>query len=124
MLSANGWRCIAFDHRGSGESSVDPELISVQNMIDDIVGVLDQLNVARYLLAGESSTGAIVQFAVAQYPDRFSGLILVDPGTGERAQRDPSAFAATGRKDYPATVKSLGGETDSCAQSLNGRLDW
>jgi pimeloyl-ACP methyl ester carboxylesterase len=47
MLSVSGWRCIAFDHRGSGESPVDPELISVQNMTNDIVGVLDQLDVAN-----------------------------------------------------------------------------
>jgi len=59
------------------------------------------------VLAGESSGGAIAQFAVAQYPDRFSGLILVDPGTGERAKRGPSAFAAACRKDYPATVTSF-----------------
>lgn len=107
MLSADGWRCIAFDHRGSGESPVDPELISVQSMIDDILGVLDQLDVANCVLAGESSGGAIAQFAVAQYPDRFSGLVLVDPVTGERAKRGPDAFAAACRKDYPATVKSF-----------------
>lgn len=111
MLSADGWRCIAFDHRGSGESPVDPELISVQNMIGDIVGVLDQLNVEHCVLAGESSGGAIAQFAAAQYPERFSGLVLVDPATGERAKRGPNSFAEACRKDYPVTVTSF---VDTC----------
>jgi pimeloyl-ACP methyl ester carboxylesterase len=104
MLSANGWRCIAFDHRGSGESPVDPELISVRNMTNDIVGVLDQLDVANCVLAGESSGGAIAQFAVDQYSGRFSGLVLVDAASTER-QDGPNAFATACREDYPAAVR-------------------
>ena len=107
MLSASGWRCIAFDHRGSGESPVDPELISVQKMTNDIVEVLDQLGVANCVLAGESSGGAIAQFAVDQHSDRFSGLVLVDPASGERAKRGPNAFATACREDYPATVRAF-----------------
>lgn len=107
LLSADGWKCIAFDHRGSGESPVDPELITVQNMVDDIIGVLDQLGVRSCVLAGESSGGAIAEFAVAQYPDRFNGLVLVDPATGERAERGPNAFADACRKNYPAAVASF-----------------
>jgi 3-oxoadipate enol-lactonase len=104
MLSASGWRCIAFDHRGSGESPVDPELISVQNMTNDIVGVLDQLDVANCVLAGESSGGAIAQFAVDHYSERFSGLVLVDAASTER-QDGPNAFATACREDYPAVVR-------------------
>lgn len=105
-LSASGWRCIAFDHRGSGESPVDPELISVRNMTNDIVGVLDQLDVANCVLAGESSGGAIAQFAVDQYSDRFNGLVLVDAASTER--RDgPNAFATACREDYPAAVRAF-----------------
>lgn len=110
MLSASGWRCVAFDHRGSGESPVDPELISVQNMTNDIVGVLDQLDVAKCVLAGESSGGAIAQFAVDQYSDRFSGLVLVD-ATSTQRREGHNAFATACREDYPAAVR---GFVDRC----------
>ena len=107
LLSATGWRCIAFDHRGSGESPVPPELITVQNMVDDIVGVLDQLAIDTCVLAGESAGGAIVQFAAAQYPERIKGLILVDSASTDRAELAPSAFASACRNNYPAAVAAF-----------------
>jgi pimeloyl-ACP methyl ester carboxylesterase len=73
-------------------------------MTNDIVGVLDQLDVANCVLAGESSGGAIAQFAVDQYSGRFSGLVLVDAASTER-QDGPNAFATACREDYPAAVR-------------------
>lgn len=107
LLSTTGWRCIAFDHRGSGESPVQPELISVQNMVDDIIGVLDHLAIETCVLAGESSGGAIAQFAAAQFPNRITGLILVDSASTNRAELAPSAFAAACRNNYPAAVEAF-----------------
>lgn len=107
LLSATGWRCIAFDHRGSGESPVQPELISVQNMVDDIIGVLDQLAIETCLLAGESSGGAIAQLAAVQFPNRITGLVLVDSASTDKAEPGPSAFAAACRNNYPAAVEAF-----------------
>lgn len=107
LLSAKGWRCIAFDHRGSGESPVPPELITVQDMVDDIIGVLDQLAIETCVLAGESSGGAIAQLAAAQYPNRITGLILVDSVATDRAESSPSAFASACRNNYPAAVEAF-----------------
>ena len=106
-LSSNGWRCIAFDHRGSGESPVQPELITVQNMVDDIIGVMDQLAIETCVLAGESSGGAIAQLAASQFPNRITGLILVDSASTERAEVAPSAFASACRNYYPAAVAAF-----------------
>ena len=116
LLSANGWRCIAFDHRGSGESPVHPELITVQNMVDDIIGVLDQLAIDTCVLAGESAGGAIVQFAAAQFPNRIIGLILVDSASTDKAVREPSAFAAACRNNYPEAVEAF---VDRCVPEPN-----
>ena len=107
LLSADGWRCVAFDHRGSGESPVQPELITVQNMVDDIIGVLDQLAIETCVLAGESSGGAIAQLAAAQYPKRITGLILVDSASTEKAERRPNVFAAACRNNYSTAVAAF-----------------
>jgi len=107
LLSAEGWRCVAIDHRGSGESPVHPELITVQNMVDDIIAVLDHLGIETCVLAGESAGGAIAQLAAAQYPNRITGLILVDSASTERAERTQSSFATACRNNYPAAVAAF-----------------
>jgi pimeloyl-ACP methyl ester carboxylesterase len=103
QLTAGGWRCVAYDHRGSGESPVDPALISVEAMVDDVAGILDALGVERCILAGESQGGAIAQYAASRNPERFEGLVLSAPArTGRNA--GSSAFADACRSDYPAAV--------------------
>src|SRR3954451_19940571 len=103
QLTALGWRCVAYDHRGSGESPVDPALIDVEAMVDDVAGVLDAFGVERCILAGESQGGAIVQYAAARSPERFDGLVLSAPARTGR--NGPSGgFADACRTDYPAVV--------------------
>ena len=103
QLTARGWRCVAYDHRGSGESPVDPSLISVEAMVDDVAGVMDVLGVERCILAGESQGGAIAQYAAARNPERFEGLVLSAPARTGRSTGG-TAFADACRSDYPAAV--------------------
>ena len=106
LLTKAGWRCIAYDHRGSGESPVDPLLITVDNLARDVVGVLDALGVERCVLGGESQGGAIVQYAAARDPHRFSGLVLAAPAATGRSER-ADGFADACRADYPAAVEGF-----------------
>src|SRR4051794_26855959 len=46
-----GWRCIAYDHRGAGESPCDPASITVSAMVSDVVAVVDAVGVDRCILA-------------------------------------------------------------------------
>ena len=103
QLTARGWRCVAYDHRGSGESPVDPALISVEAMVDDVTAVLDVFGVERCILAGESQGGAIAQYAAARNPERFEGLVLSAPARTGRSTGG-TAFADACRSDYPAAV--------------------
>jgi 3-oxoadipate enol-lactonase len=103
QLTANGWRCIAYDHRGAGESPADPSEITVDAMVTDVVAVLDAFDVERCVLAGESQGGAIAQYAAARWPERFAGLVLSAPAPARR-RSGGSAFADACRADYPATV--------------------
>jgi pimeloyl-ACP methyl ester carboxylesterase len=104
LLTAAGWRCIAYDHRGSGESPVDPALIAVDALAEDVVGVLDALGIETCVLAGESQGGAIAQYAAARHPERFEGLVLAAPAPTGRSTAGPSAFADACRTDYPSAV--------------------
>jgi pimeloyl-ACP methyl ester carboxylesterase len=99
QLSGTGWRCVAYDHRGSGESPVDPAQISVEAMIGDVVGVLDALGIDRCILAGESQGGAILQYVAARHPERVAGLVLSAPARTGRGTPS-TAFAELCRSDY------------------------
>jgi pimeloyl-ACP methyl ester carboxylesterase len=108
QLSASGWRCVAYDHRGAGESPVDPSQISVQHMIDDVAAVMDAVGIEECVLAGESQGGAIAQYAAARWPERFVGLVLAAPAPARRRKETGgSAFADACRADYPATVEQF-----------------
>ncbi len=105
QLSADGWRCVAYDHRGAGESPVDPSRISVQHMVDDVASVMDAVGIERCVLAAESQGGAIAQYAAARWPERFAGLVLAAPSPARRAKGEGrNAFADACRADYPGTV--------------------
>jgi pimeloyl-ACP methyl ester carboxylesterase len=103
LTRGGGWRCVVYDHRGAGESPVDPALISVRAMTDDVLAVMDALEVERCVLAAESQGGAIAQYAAAREPSRFEALILSAPApTGRRD--GPTPFSDLCRADYPQAV--------------------
>jgi pimeloyl-ACP methyl ester carboxylesterase len=104
QLTRSGWRCVAYDHRGSGESPVNPERISVNAMVDDVTGVLDALRIDRCIAAGESQGGAILQYAAERHPERFDGLVL---SAAPLPVRREGASAPSCRADYAATVRNF-----------------
>lgn len=80
-LSHEGWRVIAYDHRGSGVIDVDTGPLSVDSMVDDLFAVLDHFGLDKCVLAGESMGTAVAILAALRDPARFDGLVLV-AGTG------------------------------------------
>src|SRR4051794_10767394 len=100
------WRCIGFDHRGSGASSFPPETISPTALVDDLFRVLDHFEVKTCVLAGESLGALTCLLAVLREPSRFDGLVLVDGAPA--ASKDAMEPLVNGsRSDYPATVRAF-----------------
>lgn len=109
-LMADDWRCISYDHRGSGATSARPDQVTPQGLIDDVLRVMDFYDVDRCVLAGES-LGAVTAMSVAlQHPDRIAGLVVVD-GVTEAGGRAPHPMIAGCRSDYPSLVA---GFVDAC----------
>ncbi|MBV9413017.1 MAG: alpha/beta hydrolase [Acidimicrobiia bacterium] len=110
LLTAVGWHCVSYDHRGSGESPVEPQQITVDKLVDDTVGVMDALGIETCVIGGESMGGAIAQLAVSRYTDRFTGLVLVDATDTDWHEGDARS-AARSRADYAAVVPPF---VDTC----------
>ena len=73
-------RIIAPDLRGRGASSELPGPWGMATHVADIVAVLDELGIDRVAVMGHSMGGVVANVLAHGYPDRVSGVLLVDGG--------------------------------------------
>lgn len=73
-------RCVAYDHRGAGQTVTDPEDIAFDAMVDDVFAVMDHLGIERCWLGGESQGGTVACAATLRDPTRFHGQFLIGSG--------------------------------------------
>jgi 3-oxoadipate enol-lactonase len=90
-----GWRFIAPDLRGFGQSEPDAPAApaSIQDYADDLAALLDALDVERPVVAGLSMGGYAAFSFLNTRPERVRGLVLADTraeadGESARAARD------------------------------------
>lgn len=76
-----GFRAIAFDGRGHGESTVGESGHSIDNIADDLRSVLDVLDLRGAMLVGHSMGGMAVQALAIRHPEivqaRVAGIVLM-----------------------------------------------
>ncbi|NUK10661.1 alpha/beta fold hydrolase [Streptomyces lunaelactis] len=73
-----GWRVIAPDLRGYGESTVVPGKTTLETFVRDTAALLDHLGIDRFVLGGLSMGGQIVMEFYRLLPGRIRGLLLAD----------------------------------------------
>ncbi len=75
-----GFRAVAFDARGHGESTVGESGHSIDNLADDLLTVLETLDLHDAILVGHSMGGMGVQAFAIRHPEvtraRVKGLVL------------------------------------------------
>ena len=80
-LPAEGFRVVAFDHRGHGDSSVGSSGHSIDNLADDVKTVIDTLDIHDAVLVGHSMGGIAVQAYVTRHPEHATehvrGIVLL-----------------------------------------------
>lgn len=74
------WRCIAYDLRGHGRSTVTQGPYSMAMFDADLFGLMDSLRVTTATICGVSLGGMIAQQAALDGPHRIDGLVLCDTG--------------------------------------------
>lgn len=77
-FSGDGWRVIAPDLRGYGESDVAPGMTPLPTFAQDIIDLLDHIGADRFILCGLSMGGQIAMALYQLVPDRITGLLLAD----------------------------------------------
>lgn len=105
LLSAAGWRVLAVDLPGHGDSA-GPVLGSVAAAADWLVRVLDALGLVRAALAGHSYGSMISLDMAARYPDRVSALSLL--ACAERMTVNPDLLKTAAERPGEASAMIAG----------------
>jgi pimeloyl-ACP methyl ester carboxylesterase len=100
-------RCITYDHRGTGATIHRGGPITSDLLLDDLFRVLDAMDVERCVLAGESAGAMTVLQAALRAPERFSGLVLVDPRYQGGRSEGAARLLAGCRQDFAATMDAF-----------------
>lgn len=102
---APGFRTIAYDQRGRGESDWDPARQYYNDTyVRDLEAVVRQLELTQFDLLGHSMGGIAAYVYAAANPDRVRRLVIEDAGPG--ASRD-SAGSARIRHEFLSTPTSF-----------------
>lgn len=76
------YRCIRFDHRGSGESDRAPDArYSTRLVAEDIIRLLDKLEIERVFAVGASTGGCILQNLALDHPQRLRACVFTNTWT-------------------------------------------
>jgi pimeloyl-ACP methyl ester carboxylesterase len=110
QLMQERWRCLGYDHRGSGASTFPPQTITPAGLVDDLFTVMDHYGVDSCVLAGESLGALTCLQAVIREPARFRGLVLVD-GAPAASRERTSGLVDGSRANYQQTVAAF---VDAC----------
>lgn len=101
---AQRYRCLRYDTRGHGASGSSDAPVSVDDLADDLVGLLDALGVGRAHVVGLSLGGMTGQALASRRPERVASLTLI----ATSAFLPPLDFwqsrAATVRAEGPGVV--------------------
>lgn len=104
VLPRSGYRIVAYDARGHGESAApeEPDAYEYSDLCADLGTVMDGLEIERAALAGVSmGAHTALRFAL-EHPERVSALVVITPGYDGEA-------ADTGRWDDMADALDAGG---------------
>jgi 3-oxoadipate enol-lactonase len=103
----DGYRRIAPDLRGMGESDAPDLGYSMGIYADDLAALLDSLGVGDVVLCGLSMGGYVIFEFLRRWRSRVRGLILIDTraeADGTEARRARDAAAATARESGAEAV--------------------
>jgi pimeloyl-ACP methyl ester carboxylesterase len=80
-LAEAGYRVLAVDYRGHGQTRVKDINFGIYHIADDLVALLDSLRIPAAVFGGASKGGSVAAAVYDQYPTRVLGLLMADGGT-------------------------------------------
>ena len=81
VIASLASRCsvVVYDQRGWGAARDLPGPYGIDQLADDVIDVVGELGIGRYVLVGHSMGGKVAQFAASRNPEGLAGVVLVAP---------------------------------------------
>jgi len=73
------YRCVAYDHRGWGDSDKSASSYAIRDLADDAEALIRELGLKRYALVGHSMGAKAAQLLASRRPAGLEALVLVAP---------------------------------------------
>ena len=130
----DGWRFIAPDLRGFGEShdrSAEP--FSMDTLADDVVELMQKLDIDQAVICGQSMGGYVTLALHARHPDRVRALAFVATranADSEQARKNRQDLAARARQEGVQPVidsmlpKLLAGQSKIKNPGIEDKVRW
>lgn len=98
------FKVLRFDTRGHGQSGAPAGEYTLEQLADDVKGLLDALEIRQTHWAGLSMGGMIGQAFALRYPGVFRSMVLADT----TSRRPPDAHKMWGERIQNAQTKGMG----------------
>ncbi len=102
VFAKAGYRVIAFDRRGWGRTTVDPDT-PAGTAADDLIALMDRLHIDRFHLVGTAAGGFVTLDAALSFPSRLRSIVVANSVGGVQ---DPE-FVELGRRLRPPAFTAM-----------------
>ncbi len=93
------FRCVAFDHRGHGQSEVTKDGYKLDNLVTDAISLIEELGIGPVHFVGMSTGGFVGMRIALRRPELLKSLVLMD--TSAEAENE------TALKQYNLLLKMV-----------------
>jgi pimeloyl-ACP methyl ester carboxylesterase len=111
-FTAAGFRCIAYDRRGWGQSVTDPSTPQPGTAVDDLLALLDHLRIDRVHLVGSAAGASVTLDFVLSYPQRVRSAVISNSGGATVRDANFQQMSASLKPvefdSYPVDFRELG----------------
>ena len=120
LLQDGRFRLVALDWRGFGESDTTVGISTMEQLADDVAGLMDELGMQNAILCGLSMGGYAAFAFLRKYPERVKGLILADTRPGADTDEEAGDGRGAGSADRE---RALQGHRPDRARRPRGQAD-
>jgi len=120
LLAAKGHTVIAPDNPGYGMSDAPPQGVTVAQLADNLIGLLDQLGITKVMVAGHHTGAAIAAAFAARHPARTAAVVLHGCPLYSAPERE-ERLARVGREFKPQADGSHLAEMFRAIHGIAGR---